>query len=137
MNYSIKEVSEITGLPASTLRYYEKEKLLPGIMRNDSGIRIYTQEDLDWLSVISCLKDTDMSIKYIKKFVCLCALGDSSLEERRQLLLNHRETVQSRIAELQHHLEHINHKVNYYETACQKSKETELKEVSLEKDINL
>jgi DNA-binding transcriptional MerR regulator len=122
MNYTIKEVSKITGLPSSTLRYYEKEQLLPEIRRNESGIRIYTKENLDWLSVISCLKDTDMPIKYIKKFVSLCALGDSTLEERRQLVLNHKKTVEAKIANLQHNLEHINYKINYYEAACKKTK---------------
>lgn len=127
MNYTIKEVSEITKLPASTLRYYEKEQLLPEVERNSSGNRVYTERDLDWISIITCLKNTDMPIKSIKKFVVLCALGDSTLEERRQMVLTHKQAVELRIVELQHHLEHIDFKADYYELACKAGTEAELK----------
>lgn len=130
MNYTIKQVSEITGLPSSTLRYYEKEQLLPGVERNPSGVRVYTEHDLDWISIITCLKNTDMPIKSIKKFVAFCALGDSTLEDRREMVLAHKRAVESRIAELQHHLEHINFKANYYEAACKVGTEEELRKTS-------
>lgn len=130
MNYTIKQVSEITGIPASTLRYYEKEQLLPEVERSLAGIRVYTEHDLEWISIITCLKNTDMPIKSIKKFVTLCALGDTTLEDRRQMVLVHKQTVEARIAELQHHLGHINFKVNYYESACKVGTEAELKKTS-------
>lgn len=128
MNYTIKQVSDMTGLPPSTLRYYEKEHLLPEINKNTSGIRIYTKHDLDWISTIICLKNTDMRLKDIKKFVNLCALGDSTLQDRKELILTHKHTVELKIAELQHHLEHINFKYDYYETACKAGTEAQLKE---------
>jgi DNA-binding transcriptional MerR regulator len=130
MNYTIKQVSEITGLPSSTLRYYEKEQLLPEVRRNLSGTRVYTEHDLEWISIITCLKSTDMPIKSIKKFVVFCALGDSTLEDRREMVLAHKKTVELRITELQHHLEHINFKADYYEIACNLGTETELKKTS-------
>lgn len=129
MNYTIKQVSEITGLSASTLRYYEKEQLIPGVERNISGIRVYTEHDLEWISIITCLKNTDMPLKDIKKFVNLCALGDSTLEERRQMVLSHKKNVESKISELQHYLEHVNFKANYYEAACKVGREAELKKL--------
>lgn len=55
MEYTIKQVSELTGLPASTLRYYESEKLLPAVNRNEAGHRVYDEKSLDWLSIITCL----------------------------------------------------------------------------------
>jgi DNA-binding transcriptional MerR regulator len=116
-----------TGIPSSTLRYYEKEKLLPAVERNLSGIRVYTEDDLDWISVITCLKNTDMPLKDIKKFVALCALGDSTLEERRQMVLTHKQAVELKIAELQHNLEHVKFKADYYEAACKAGTETDLK----------
>lgn len=128
MNYTIKQVSQITGLSSSTLRYYEKEQLLPKIERNLSGIRVYTEHDLDWISIITCLKNTDMQLKDIKKFVDLCAFGDSTLEERKQMVLTHKQTVESNIVQLQHHLEHINFKADYYEAACKAGTEAKLKE---------
>ncbi|WP_027410454.1 MerR family transcriptional regulator [Anoxybacteroides tepidamans] len=127
MHYTIKEVSKITGLPSSTLRYYETEQLLPKIQRNPSGARVYTEDDLEWIAVITCLKDTGMSIKDIKKFVALCALGDCTLEERKQMVLAHKKNVELKIAKLQKHLEHINFKADYYEAACKAGTEAELK----------
>lgn len=130
MNYTIKQVSEITGLPASTLRYYEKEQLLPEVDRNITGVRVYSEHDLEWFSIITCLKNTDMPIKSIKQFVAFCAIGDSTLEARRQMVLQHKKTVELRIAELEHHLAHINFKANYYEAACHLGTEAELKKTS-------
>ncbi|WP_243387378.1 MerR family transcriptional regulator [Bacillus kexueae] len=129
MTYSIKEVSEITGLPSSTLRYYEKEGLIPAVDRNDAGVRVFTNEDLEWISIVTCLKNTDMPIREIKTFVALCAHGDETLEERRKIVLNHKKNVENKIAKLQYHLEHINFKADYYEAACKAGTESELKKV--------
>lgn len=127
MEYTIKQFSELTGLPASTLRYYESEKLLPEVKRNASGRRVYTGQDLDWISIITCLKDTNMPISDIKRFVALCAQGDSTLEERRTMVLCHQRAVQEQMKKLKGHLEHINHKVEYYNAACAAGSEAPLK----------
>lgn len=129
MDYKIKQVSELTGLPASTLRYYEKEQLLTSVKRNESGVRIYNEKDLDWISIISCLKATDMPISNIRKFVALCAKGDSTLEERRQMVIAHKRAVESHIAELENNLDHINFKVEYYNAACLMGSEAPLKRI--------
>jgi len=127
MYYTIREVSKITGLPSSTLRYYETEQLLPKIKRSPSGARVYTQDDLEWIAVITCLKETGMPLKEIKKFVALCALGDCTLEERRQMVLAHKKNVELKIAKLQKHLEHINFKADYYDAACEAGTEAVVK----------
>ncbi|WP_394922482.1 MerR family transcriptional regulator [uncultured Robinsoniella sp.] len=129
MEYKIKQVSEITGLPASTLRYYEKEQLLPSVNRNKSGVRIYNDKDLDWISIISCLKATDMPIADIRRFVALCAKGDATLKERRQLVIAHKRVVEKHIEELESNLDHINFKVEYYNAACKLGSEAPLKKI--------
>lgn len=129
MEYKIKQVSELTGLPPSTLRYYEKEQLLPSVHRNESGIRIYNEKDLDWISIISCLKATDMPISNIREFVALCAKGDETLEQRRQMVMSHKREVERHIEELENNLEHINFKVEYYNAACRLGKEAPLKQI--------
>jgi DNA-binding transcriptional MerR regulator len=127
MTYTIGKVSELTGLPPSTLRYYESENLLRAIRRNDSKRRVYEDSDMDWISLITCLKNTGMPIQEIRRFVTLCGLGDQTLEERRGMILSHKQSTQKRIAALQHELEHINAKVAYYEEACKAGTEAELK----------
>ena len=73
--YSIQDVSRKTGLTAHTLRYYEKEGLIPSIERSQGGIRQYTDEDLEALGLICCLKNTGMSLQEIARFVQLTQAG--------------------------------------------------------------
>ncbi len=112
--YSIQDVSKKTGLTAHTLRYYEKEGLISGVERSQGGFRQYTDEDLEKLGLICCLKNTGMSIQEIARFVQLTHEGDHTLEERVELLREHRENVLARIAEMQKHLEKVTWKLNFF-----------------------
>ena len=112
--YSIQEVSKKTGLTAHTLRYYEKEGLLSGVERTQGGFRQYTDEDLERLGLICCLKNTGMSIQEIARFVQLTHEGDHTLEERVELLRTHRERVLERMAEMQKHLDKVTWKLNFF-----------------------
>lgn len=127
MGYTIKQVSGLTGLPASTLRYYESEQLLFPVPRSEAGRRVYDEKALEMLSIITCLKKTGMHVKQIRGFIALCAAGDKSLQERYQMILAHKESVESRIAELQREMDYINYKVAYYRAACEAGTERELK----------
>ena len=112
--YSIQEVSNKTGLTAHTLRYYEKEGLISGVERSQGGFRQYTDEDLERLGLICCLKNTGMSIQEIARFVQLTHEGDHTLEERVELLRAHRERVLERMAEMQKHLDKVTWKLNFF-----------------------
>ena len=112
--YSIQEVCNKTGLTAHTLRYYEKEGLLTGIQRSPGGIRQYSDEDLEWLGLISCLKNTGMALQEIARFVHLAHQGNETLTERVELLKEHRGKIVERIAEMQRYLEKINWKVDFF-----------------------
>ena len=112
--YSIQDVSEKTGLTAHTLRYYEKEGLISGVERSQGGFRQYSDEDLERLGLICCLKNTGMSIQEIARFVQLTHEGDHTLEERVELLRAHREQVLARMAEMQKHLEKVTWKLNFF-----------------------
>ena len=112
--YTIQEVSKKTGLTAHTLRYYEKEGLLPDVDRTQGGFRQYTDEDLERLGLICCLKNTGMSIQEIARFVQLTHEGDHTLEERVELLRAHRERVLEKMAEMQKHLDKVTWKLNFF-----------------------
>jgi DNA-binding transcriptional MerR regulator len=114
MFFTIKQVSEKTSLPPHVLRYYESEGLLPSIGRSRAGIRRYTEDDLEWLALIRCLKNTGMSIKQIKNFVELSVQGDSTLLERCGLLREHKTAVENQMAEMQKHLEKVTCKIDYF-----------------------
>ena len=119
MGYSIGGASQKAGISASTLRYYEKEGLLPSIKRDKNGIRSFTDEDLQSLKIIECLKATGMPIKDIRKFINLCADGDNSLQERYELFLDRKAVVQKQISELKEVEKMIDFKCWYYKTAIE------------------
>jgi DNA-binding transcriptional MerR regulator len=112
--FTIKQVSEKTALPPHVLRYYENEGLLPGVSRSRSGIRRYTNGDLEWLGLILCLKNTGMSIKMIKSFVELSVQGDKTLGERVQLLKDHKRAVEAQIEEMHRHLDIVTRKIDRF-----------------------
>ena len=129
--YSIKEVSEKTGLSEHTLRYYEREGLLCGVERTAGGFRQYTDSDLEALWLICCLKNTGMRLQEITRFVSLARGGDQTLRERVALLQEHRDNVLARMNEMQAYLDKVNWKLSFYseklrayEDAAQKAENT-------------
>ena len=112
--YTIQEVSKKTGLSAHTLRYYEKEGLISGVMRSDGGFRQYSDENLDELGLICCLKNTGMSLQEITRFVNLTHEGDHTLRERVEMLRVHREEVIQRMAEMEKYLDKVTRKMNFF-----------------------
>ena len=114
MFYTIKQISEKTSLAPHVLRYYEHEGLLPSVGRSRSGIRRYSEHDLEWLGLICCLKNTGMSIKQIKNFVELSVAGDKTLKQRCELLGEHKKTVEAQIQEMQKHLLKVTHKIEKF-----------------------
>ncbi|MCI6034152.1 MerR family transcriptional regulator [Fusobacterium varium] len=118
MSLSIKKVAEETGLTEYTLRYYEKEELLGSIRRDEAGRRVYDEKDMEIINTITCLKNTGMPIKEIRKFVKYTTMGDSTLEERRKMVLKQKKMVEEKIEELKKELNKISKKLDYYEAAC-------------------
>ena len=121
--YSIQEVCEKTGLTAHTLRYYEKEGLLTGVARSTGGFRQYSDEDMEWLGLVCCLKNTGMPLQEIARFVRLAHEGDRTLEERVELLKDHREKLIGRMEEMQRYLEKITWKVNFFSEKLEEYRE--------------
>lgn len=117
MNYTIKQVAEKMGFTVPTLRYYDKEGLLPFVEKKPNGTRIFKDEDFGRLAIITCMKNSGLPIKDIKKYMDLCQEGDSTLQERLEIFLERKEAVEKQREELNKIMETINHKIWYYETA--------------------
>lgn len=117
MIYTIGEIAKKLGVSASTLRYYDKEGLLPFMEHPKGRIRVFTDKDYQWLHIIECLKQTGMSLKDIREFLQMAMQGDETIEDRLQLFIKQREAVQQQIQKLQETLDVINFKCWYYETA--------------------
>ena len=112
--YTIQDVCRKTGLSAHTLRYYEKEGLLTDIGRSAGGFRQYSDEDLEGLGLICCLKNTGMSLQEIARFMQLTHEGEHTLLERVELLRKHREDVVERMSEMQRYLDKVTWKLNFF-----------------------
>ena len=119
MGYTIKEAAQIMGIPATTLRYYDRQGLLPFVERKQSGYRIFSDSDIMLLRVIDCLKRSGMELKDIRQFTEWLREGDASLEKRYQMFLERKEAVEQQMAEMQKTLDMINHKCWYYKTAIE------------------
>ncbi|SDL88753.1 MerR family transcriptional regulator [Sediminibacillus halophilus] len=115
MNFSINEVAKKFGISSHTLRFYDKEGLMPFIGRDKSGNRVFTEEDLNWVAMVCCLKDTGMSIKEIKQYADWCAQGMQTLDERKEMLAEHRQQVLKQIEDLKKNLDLIDYKIEVYE----------------------
>ena len=131
MPYTIKDMSELTGLPASTLRYYDKQGLLPNLRRDQNNVRIFTDQDYHQLRLIDCLKKSGLSIKDIKTFIDLAEKGDTALTDRLEIFTRRREILGKELADLQDVLGVIEYKCWYYETACKNGTEKGLKDIPI------
>lgn len=117
--YSISEAAKELHLTVYTLRYYDKEGLMPFVERTSSGARLFKESDINALKVIECLKATGMPIKEIKSFIDWCSEGDSTLQQRYDMFMERKATVEAQMEELKKTMEVIEHKCLYYKTALE------------------
>ena len=120
MGYSIGQAAQMTGLTAHTLRYYEKEGLLPFVKKSGSGLRVFSDNDIGWLQMIECLKGVGMPLKGIKQYIDWFIEGDSTLEKRLQMFKEQKANLEAQMAQLQKHMNKINYKINLYSKAVEK-----------------
>lgn len=125
MTYSISEIAQMMGVSVHTLRFYDKEGLLP-FLKRVNGRRVFQDSDLEWLRILTCLKNTGMPLKEIRRYMELCQLGDDSLPERQQIILKQKSFIEDQIRFLGENLKVIEHKVRYYEAAMAAGTERDL-----------
>ena len=123
MAYTIKEVETKTGISSHTLRFWAKNDLFPFIQRDDNNVRYFSEQDLGWVAVVHCLRQSGLSIEQIKEYVDLCLLGDSTLEARLDIIKTQRNETKKIIAQYQKALDKLESKVVFYEDAVFKRDE--------------
>ncbi len=135
--YTIGQVSEMFGLPISTLRYYDKQGLFPQLAR-ESGIRKFSDNEIEALRVIECLKKSGLEIKDIKLFMAWCAEGSATYSNRFELIHKQKERVEAEIRQLHKTLDMLKFKCWYYTQAMEDGNEDKAKALipeGLPKDI--
>lgn len=111
---TIKEVSEIMNISPHTLRFYDKKGLFPFVKRNELNIRIFTENDLEWVYVVQCLRETGLSISKIKKYIEMCVEGDQTIPDRLTLLEKQKCVIQMQLIETQEMLDMVDYKIVSY-----------------------
>lgn len=123
---TITEVSKQYDLSQDTLRYYERIGLLPNVSRGKGGNRDYTEEDLRWVSFIKCMRSAGISIEALIEYVALFGQGDQTQQARKELLIEQRDILAARVAEMQSTLDRLDRKITNYEKVIA-TKEKELR----------
>lgn len=123
--YTIGQISEMFGIPVSTLRYYDREGLFPDLQRC-SGIRRFTEKEIEILHVIECLKMSGLEIRDIRQFVRWCSQGSQTYENRYDLLQKRRAVIEDELEQMKKALDMIRFKCWYYEQAMEDGNEERL-----------
>jgi len=117
--YTPGQVVEKTGFSLDTLRYYEKIGLLESVGRTSGGRRQYRDDDVGWLEMLRCLRDTGMPIARMLEFAELTR-DDATIADRIALLEEHDREVAVRIDTLLRQREHVRNKIAYYRSELQR-----------------
>lgn len=116
----IAEVSEHFGISIDTLRYYERVGLLPPVNRTLSGIRDYQDQDMRRVEFIKCMRSAGLPIEVLVEYIGLVQQGDATIEARRKILVEQRSQLLIRMQEMQHTLDILDRKIDFYEQAVLK-----------------
>ncbi|MDA3965804.1 MerR family transcriptional regulator [Enterococcus thailandicus] len=122
--YTIGEIAEKYQLSTDTLRYYDKEGLLPFVKKNSAGRRVFTEDDLGYLNVIECLKKSATPVKDIATFMEWCMQGDGTLPDRYAFIVEQETILEAKIQVLEANLAFLRWKKWYYQKANEVGTET-------------
>ena len=112
---NISEVAKRFALTQDTLRYYEKVGLIPRVIRTSGGTRNYSEYDCGWIDFIKCMRNSGVQVDALVEYVRLFEQGDSTADERKQILVRERNRIAEQIAEMQRTLDRLNNKIERYE----------------------
>ena len=113
--YTIKEVAERMGVSEHTLRFWAKSGFFPFIKRNQYNIRLFSESDLEWVKIVKCLRSVGTDNKSIKKYIDLCIIGDSTIQERYAIILATKQKALEQMNELKNQLAILDYKENFYQ----------------------
>ena len=112
--YTIKEVAEKMDISEHTLRFWAKSGFFPFVKRKQNNIRQFSDNDLEWVKIVKCLRSVGTENKAIKRYIDLCIVGDSTIEERYKIILGTKEKALMQMDELKKQLAILEYKENFY-----------------------
>lgn len=117
---NIKKVSELTGVSADTIRYYERIGLLPRITRTKSGVRDFTDREIGILEFVRCFRKAGMGVEALIEYIALLEEGEGTERARLRLLTEQRDEMDARMYELNQARERLNYKIENYQNMIKK-----------------
>lgn len=120
--YSVKEISDILGLTEHTIRFYTDKGLVPSVTRDRNNNRLFDEESINWLTGVKYLKECGMSIEAIKDYVDLCLEGNSTIEQRYQIVLSQKAAAEEQLRSAQERIEYLNAKTAFYQDIMEHNK---------------
>jgi excisionase family DNA binding protein len=115
--YTTGEAAKLLGVPPSTIRYYDKEGLLPFVKRSQGGMRMFSEEDLPGLRLVSCLKKAGLSIALIREFMQLPPDGEETITRRLSILEKQKKKLEEQRRILDEMEGIVDYKIWYYQTS--------------------
>lgn len=112
---TIFEVSKKYNITADTIRYYEKEGLIPKVPRDKNGIRDFDEGSCGWIEFIKCMRSAGLEIETLKQYVSLFKQGTKTVKERKILLIEQREKLLKKQENIKATLDRLNYKIEKYE----------------------
>ena len=112
--YTIKEVAEKMEISEHTLRFWSKSGFFPFVKRNQNNIRLFSDDDLNWVRIVKCLRSIGTENKLVKKYIDLCIIGDSTIAERYEIIKATKVKALTQMEELQKQLALLDYKEGYY-----------------------
>ena len=117
--YTIGEAAEELGMPATTIRFYDKNGLIPNVRRTDGGMRLFDEDDLEWMRFVERLKVSGMPIKEIRTYIELYLAGDSTIAERRRIVNERKAAIERQLEDLKLAYDFISYKCWFYDVAAE------------------
>ena len=119
MLYTIGEAAEALDMPATTIRFYDKNGLLPNMSRTSGGVRLFDEDDLEWMRFVERLKASGMPIKVIREYIQLYLAGDATIEERRKIVYERKAAIERQLEDLKLARDFISYKCWFYDVAAE------------------
>ncbi len=113
--YTIKEVAEKMDISEHTLRFWAKSGFFPFVKRNENNIRMFTDNDLEWVKIVKCLRSVGTDNKSIKRYIDFCIMGDSTISQRYDIIRETKEKAQQQMNNLKKQLDLLNYKEEFYQ----------------------
>ncbi len=121
--YTIKQVSNIMDVSEHTIRFWAKSGFFPFIKRNENNIRLFSDDDLNWVRIVKCLRSVGVENKSIKKYIDLCVIGDSTIKERYKIIISTKEKALMQMKELKKQIGLLEYKEEFYKDLIENSSE--------------